>query len=193
MWKPFSGGRGMEGSPVVKELHERIFTMEEAVRLPFLDHNEARQSRWQFWRYYLSYAALREKRGRTTFYVVGLVSLASAITVPALVGLNLSGTGGVTVRWITFAFSLVTAFAAGILTLYRVGDRWLMYRRLLDSLMLAARTLVDHANSSDLVRQEAWDDFVGSTERAVTDYERAYETAVILAALHPGASRSGER
>jgi len=49
----------------------------------------------------------------------------SAITVPSLVGLNLSGTGGVIVRWITFALSLVAAVSTAFLTLYRLGDRWL--------------------------------------------------------------------
>jgi hypothetical protein len=54
----------------------------------------------------------------------------SSITVPSLVGLNLSGTGGAVVRWLTFAFSLVAAITTGMLTLYRLSDRWLMYRKL---------------------------------------------------------------
>lgn len=165
--------------------------MGEAVRQAFVEGNEERKDRWESWTYYLSYAARRENSNRRAFYIIGIISLASAITVPALVGLNLSGTGGVVVRWITFAFSLLTALATGMLTLYRIGDRWLMYRRLMESLLATGRTLLDHAESADPGGQEAWRNFASATDKAISDYDSSYEDAVILVARHSARGHSG--
>jgi hypothetical protein len=113
------------------------------------------------------------------FYGLRLVALVSSITVPSLVGLNLSGTGGSVVRWLTFAFSLVAAISTGALTLLRASDRWVMYRKLQQDLLKIGRSLVE---SSGTDPQEAWEAFTHATNEAIADYNRTYESAVIQAA-----------
>jgi hypothetical protein len=111
---------GMDKSSDIVELRKRIDAMQAAIQ-PLLTDNKVRNARWEDWKYNLIHATWRERGNKRTFYRMRIVSLTSAITVPSLVGLNLAGAGGVVVRWLTFALSLVAAIAAGILTLYRTG------------------------------------------------------------------------
>jgi hypothetical protein len=169
---------GMDKSSDIVELRKRIDAMEEAIQ-PLLTDNKVRDARWEDWKYNLIHATWRERGNKRTFYRMRVVSLTSAITVPSLVGLNLAGTGGVVVRWLTFALSLVAAIAAGILTLYRTGDRWLMYRRLMDDLMAIGKTLVDSFSTDSQGGEVAWRAFTSATDGAISEYNKTYEAAVI--------------
>ena len=97
---------------------------------------------------------------------------------PSLVGLNLSGTGGTAVRWLTFGPSLIAALSAAIIALFRFSDRWLMYRTLSNSLLSAGWALVNSPDSDT----QAWSRFTAATEAAKARYNATYQTAVILAA-----------
>ncbi len=119
----------------------------------------------------------RVEGNRKQFYGLRLAAVISAIIVPSLVGLNLSGTGGSAVRWLTFTLSLIAALSTAILTLFRFGDRWLMYRALSSSLMSAGWALVN----SPPADSKAWTRFTSATEVAKARYNAAYQTAVILA------------
>ena len=110
----------------------------------------------------------------------------SSITVPSLVGLNLSGTGGAVVRWLTFAFSLVAAITTGMLTLYRLSDRWLMYRKLNQDLMKIGWTLVENSGTDP---HGAWESFTRATNKAMSDYNNTYEHAVIQTAASAPSDR----
>ncbi len=181
--------QGMDKSSDIVELRKRIDAMQEAVQ-PLLTGSKIRNARWEDWKYNLIHATWRERGNKRTFYRMRIVSLTSAITVPSLVGLNLAGAGGVVVRWLTFALSLVAAIAAGILTLYRTGDRWLMYRRLMDDLMAIGHTLVDSFSADSHGEQVAWQAFTSATDRAIAEYNKTYEAAVIHVA-QSGSSRPG--
>jgi len=151
--------------------------MRNAAR-PFLT-DEARKVYWaRAWEVAVVHAATRVESNRKEFYGLRLAAVISAITVPSLVGLNLSGTGGSAVRWLTFALSLIAALSTAIITLFRFGDRWLMYRALSNGLMSAGWALVNSPNTDP----EAWARFTAATEAAKTSYNAAYQTAVILAA-----------
>src|SRR5215831_10086546 len=76
---------------------------------------------------------------RKWFYSLQGASTAAAIIVPALVGLNLSGSGGVTVRWVTFAVGLIGALCSSFLQLFRFGPRWRLYRDCFSALLLTGR------------------------------------------------------
>jgi uncharacterized protein DUF4231 len=161
----------------IKELRVQLHDMRNAAR-PFLT-DEARKVYWaQAWELAVVHAAARVESNRKEFYGLRLAAVISAITVPSLVGLNLSGTGGSAVRWLTFALSLIAALSTAIITLFRFGDRWLMYRALSNGLMSAGWALVNSPNTDP----EAWARFIAATEAAKTSYNAAYQTAVILAA-----------
>ena len=161
----------------IRELHVQLHEMHNAAK-PFLT-DEARKVYWaQVWERTAVHAAARVESNRKQFYGLRLAAIISAITVPSLVGLNLSGTGGSTVRWLTFALSLIAALSTAIITLFRFGDRWLMYRALSNGLMSAGWALVNSPNTDP----EAWARFTAATEAAKTSYNAAYQTAVILAA-----------
>lgn len=161
----------------IRELRVQLHDMRNAAR-PFLT-DEARKVYWaKAWELTVVHAATRVESNRKQFYGLRLTAIISAITVPSLVGLNLSGTGGSAVRWLTFALSLIAALSTAVVTLFRFGDRWLMYRALSNGLMTAGWALV---NSPD-TDPEAWARFTAATDAAKTSYNAAYQTAVILAA-----------
>lgn len=115
---------------------------------------------------------------RKEFYGLRSVAIAAAITVPSLVGLNLSSTGGVLVRWLTFALSLIAALATAAVTLFKFPERWAMYRVLWSSLSTAAWELINSSPDD----ADAWARFVSATEAAKAAYEVTYNKAVIFAA-----------
>lgn len=161
----------------IRELRAQLHDMRNAAK-PFLT-NEARKAYWAGeWELTVMHAATRVESNRKEFYGLRLAAIISAITVPSLVGLNLSGTGGSTVRWLTFALSLIAALSTAIITLFRFADRWLMYRALRNSLMNAGWALV---NTPD-TQQDAWGQFTAATDAAKARYDATYQTAVILAA-----------
>jgi len=144
----------MNRNPDIAELLRRINNMQEAIQ-PLLDGDKVRNARWEEWKYNVVHAAWRERGNKRSFYRMRVIALVASISVPSLVGLNLAGTGGSVVRWLTFALSLVAAIATGIIALYRVGDRWLMYRRLMDNLMVIGYTLVDSSSANPQQEQAA--------------------------------------
>jgi hypothetical protein len=161
----------------IRELRVQLHDMRNAA-MPFLT-DDARKVYWaQSWEVTVVHASIRVESNRKEFYGLRLAAIISAITVPSLVGLNLSGTGGSTVRWLTFALSLIAALSTAIITLFRFADRWLMYRALRNSLMSAGWALVN----SHTAQQDAWDQFTAATDAAKARYNTTYQTAVILAA-----------
>jgi hypothetical protein len=145
---------------------------------PFLT-DEARKAYWaKSWELNVVRAAARVESNRKEFYGLRLAAVISAITVPSLVGLNLSGTGGAAVRWLTFGLSLIAALSTAIIALFRFADRWLMYRTFSNSLMNAGWALVNSPESD----QQAWAQFTIATEAAKASYNATYQRAVILAA-----------
>jgi hypothetical protein len=77
---------------------------------------------------------------------------------------------------------LIAAVLTSIVTLYRLGDRWLMYRKLREALLTAGWDLVHSSDTDPQDSQRAWDTFVRTTNKALYDYDRTYETAVIQTA-----------
>jgi hypothetical protein len=152
--------------------------MHKAVQDLLKDH-DSRQASWHEWQHGLLHAARQAEVRKNEFYRLRLIAVISAITVPSLVGLNLSATGGVLVRWITFALSLVAAISTAFLTLYRLGDRWLMYRKLRDDLLKVGWDLVNCPRTDP---QEEWDAFVTGTGAAIDQYNATYGKVIIGAA-----------
>jgi len=172
----------------IRELHIQLHDMRNAAK-PFLT-DEAREVYWaQAWELTVMHATTRVESNRKQFYGLRLAAIISAITVPSLVGLNLSGAGGSAVRWLTFALSLIVALSTAIITLFRFADRWLMYRALSNSLMSAGWALV---NSPD-TEQDAWHQFTAATDAAMAKYNAAYQTAVILAAEQNAGSQQQQQ
>jgi hypothetical protein len=161
-----------------KTLMERIDIMHTAAGTFFTD--EAREASWTKWRDAVAMADRGVNINKRAFYSLRIVVLVSAITVPSLVGLNLSGTGGTIVRWLTFGFSLVAAILTSILTLYRLGERWLMYRKLKEELMKIGWALVESTGTQESRR--AWGSFISATDKVIAEYNKTYETTVIQTA-----------
>ena len=189
MQNPISDVARMNRSSVIRQQGLRVEKIEFA---PFIADDGARGARQEEWSYYLRYATWREDNSKKAFYRIRIVSLVSSITVPALIGLNLSGSGGSVVRWLTFSFGLVAALATGMLALYGVTDRWLMYRQLMESLMAAGQALAAKASvQTTAERATAWNEFEMATDKAIADYHSAYEKTVILGAQQSGKKAAG--
>ena len=71
-------------------------------------------------------AAARAESNRKQTHGLRLAAVISAISLPALLGINLSGVGNPYVPWLAFTMSLVTALSIAIIVFFRFGDRWLI-------------------------------------------------------------------
>jgi len=164
--------------PASEQLDERLKEMHNAVQ-DLLSENKSRQASWHEWQYQLLHAAQQQSARKKEFYRMRLIAVVSAITVPSLVGLNLSATGGAVVRWITFALSLVAAVSTAFLALYRLGDRWFMYRKLRDDLLKAGWDLVNYPRTE---HEKGWEAFIAATGAAIDQYNATYGKVIIGAA-----------
>jgi hypothetical protein len=154
--------------------------------------NDVNKACWGRWKIAVRLAIRDTDHSRKAFYILRTIALVSAISVPSLVGLDLSGTGGSVVRWLAFALSLITAILTGIVTLYRLGDRWLMYRTHRDDLIAIGWALVKGRGPNVEEDQQAWTDFIAATGKSVAQYNKTYATAVIQAAQsNPESGKSG--
>ena len=131
------------------------------------------------WETYLLLAARRVTSNRKQFYSLRAVAVISSVIVPSLVGLNLSGTGGTMVRWLTFALSLIAAISTATLALFRFGDRWFLYRDLQNDLLRCGWAFIAQARGEFT---SAWQAFVAVTDAAIDKYNGAYEADLIAAA-----------
>lgn len=164
------GGRGS-----LKAIRRQLRAMHEAAR-PFIA-DSARTAYWcQVWEVATIRATVSEERNRKRFYYYRLTAIVSAIIVPSLVGLNLSGTGGTAVRWLTFTLSLIAALSAAILALFRFGDHWLMYRKLGNELIAAGWRMI---NGSGTDPDKAWSSFADTTDKAISSYYTEYAAGII--------------
>src|SRR6266702_3942467 len=130
------------GTKAIRELRIQLGAMHEAAQVFLTD--DTRRAYWtSAWESAVVRAATRVESNRKQFYGFRLTAISSAIIVPSLVGLNLSGTGGSAVRWLTFSLSLIAALSTAMLTLFRFGDRWMLYRALSGELVNAGWALVN--------------------------------------------------
>ena len=137
------------------------------------------------WETYLLLAARRVYSNRTQFYRLRAIAVISSVIVPSLVGLNLSGTGGVWVRWTTFALSLVAAVSAATLALFRFGDRWFLYRDLQNELLQCGWSFAEDSGPDAAT---AWSAFVNATNAAIEKYNGTYEAELSAAAKNKSES-----
>jgi hypothetical protein len=63
-----------------------------------------------------------------------LITITGGVIIPALVGLNVTGTASERIRWTVFGLGLVVALAASIEGFFDYSDRWPHYRRLAELL-----------------------------------------------------------
>ena len=171
---------GRQNRKALNEIRHRLRVIRAAAD-PWFKGNEARRAYWDEWEYRVLWAADAVHSDEKAFYGLRTIALFSSIAVPSLVGLNLSGAGGTVVRWLTFALSLIAAITTGALTLFRIGDRWLMYRKLKEGLLGAALTLLESSGKDGDLQDKAWAAFTSATSALVADYNRTYEAAVITA------------
>lgn len=139
------------------------------------------------WKPAVQVAARKMDDNRQWFYRYQGVSSAAAVIIPALVGLNLSGTGGATVRWITFVVGLIGALAAAALQLFRSGSRWRMNRHYYSDLIRSGRNfsmdVAEHEGSED----GKWRAFQKEVEGIIENYNTLYDSEVISPTQPSGA------
>jgi hypothetical protein len=178
-----------DGSRAIKELRVELRAMHGAAE-PFLT-SDARVAYWsQVWELEVIRASLRVESNRKQTYSFRLTAISSAIIVPSLVALNLSGTGGTAVRWLTFSLSLVAALSTAILTLFRFGNRWLMYRTLSNELLNTGWAMV---NSPHADLDKPWFAFTAATNATISRYNVEYAAEVITAAQPKSGNQSDGR
>jgi hypothetical protein len=154
----------------------------------------AQQDYWNtVWASAVDKAFRKLQNNRKWFYSLQGASTAAAIIVPALVGLNLSGSGGATVRWVTFAVGLIGALCSSFLQLFRFGPRWRLYRDCYSTLLLTGRNYATSlALTQEQPTQEAWNKFQGDVDATIANYDRAYD-AEIISAVQPQESSRASR
>jgi Protein of unknown function (DUF4231) len=132
-------------------------------------------------------AAGKMYSNRRWFYGFQGVSSASAVIIPALVGLNLSGTGGVTVRWISFVVGLIGALATAALQLFRSGSRWRMNRHYYSDLIKIGRDFSMGIAASGHCGGAEWKAFQKEVGDVIERYNTVYDSEVISPTQPSGA------
>jgi hypothetical protein len=148
--------------------------------------NTGQRNYWAFvWQPAVESAFKKIQDNRKWFYSLQGASTAAAVTVPALVGLNLSGTGGQVVRWLTFAVGLAGALTTATLTLFRFGSRWRLNREYYAELLQAGRNYALLGAPAD-----GWTAFQQRVDGYIAAYDRSYDAEIISAAQPTGANKS---
>jgi hypothetical protein len=124
---------------------------------------------------------------RRRFYYTQGVSSATAVIIPALVGLNLSGTGGVFVRWSTFIIGLIGALAAAGLQLMRFGSRWRLNRHYYSDPIGAGRNFGMDVATTESCDESKWNSFQEQITTIMENYNNVYDSEVI-SPIQPGGS-----
>lgn len=157
-------------------IQDQLDAIHKAVS-PFLT-DAVRSAYWkQRWEVEALHAARAAEISRFWFYCLRGIAVGLTIIVPALVGLNLAGTGGEAVRWTTLSLSAAAAVLTAFLTLFRLEDRWLMYRNLQFSLFGAGWGFANSDHSP-----EPWEAFTAATEKALVRYNGEYASEIIAGA-----------
>jgi hypothetical protein len=172
------------GAPDVgTRLDVQLSYLEQFVR-PYL--SSAQFDFWSnVWKAAVGTAARKMDINRRRFYYTQGVSSAAAVTIPALVGLNLSGTGGLLVRWSTFIVGLIGALAAAGLQLLRFGSRWRINRHYYSDLIRAGRNFGMDVATSEGCEENRWKDFQEQITDIIENYNNVYDSEVI-SPIQPG-------
>jgi hypothetical protein len=144
------------------------------------------------WKAAVHAAAKKMSDNRHWFYRFQGVSSAAAVVIPALVGLNLSGTGGTAVRWITFVVGLIGALAAAALKLFRVGPRWQINRHYYADLIGIGRSFGMDVAASGSCGKEQWENFQQKVGDIIVQFNNVYDSEVI-SPTQPGGPPRGNQ
>jgi hypothetical protein len=129
-------------------------------------------------------AKRRVEANRRSYYRWKVPTVLGALLVPPLASPTVDAHWA---RWAAFVVSLVVAICSAIEGTYRFGNRWRVYRRMLDELRTDgwayAQRIGPYASRADFAR------FVERNERVIRQYGDEYLTDVL--APPPGESHSG--
>src|SRR3954468_21241324 len=89
------------------------------------------RSRWLESLLWMESAAQRSRR---RYYVLRLVTVVGAVTIPALVSINAVGKTNAVVTWVTFTISLIVGASAPVDGFFHFGDRWRHYRSIVEEM-----------------------------------------------------------
>jgi len=120
------------------------------------------------WLGQLRYLGQNARRAQIRYYSLRLIAILGGVTVPALIGLNVGGTGATVVQWLAFVLGLLVAAAVALEEFFRFGERWRHFRQ-----------------QAELLRSEGWAFLEGSGS-----VYRRYETHAV--AFHTFVARAEE-
>jgi len=132
--QPRSDKHDRGGHRVVRDL---IDEMNALIAGLDLDPNQQRFMEYR-WRDQTAFFRGRVQENRKYFYWLRMVAVVGAVTVPALVGLNVAGSAARGVKWSAFGLSLLVAIVTAWEQLFRFGQRWRLYRQALDAMRAEA-------------------------------------------------------
>lgn len=119
---------------------------------------------------------------RRYFYRLRFSAVCSSVTVPALVGLDLAGSGGAIVQWATFSLSLVAALSTALLQLFRFGEKWRLYRYYYHRLTSAGWYFAERNKSYKTTDSPngTFHAFVDEVEKTLNKFEAEYQADAII-------------
>ena len=86
------------------------------------------------WLDQVHFAERKADRAQWWYRRLRLITITGGVIIPALVGLNVTGSASQAIRWAVFGLGLVVALAASIEGFFHYSDRWPHYRRLAELL-----------------------------------------------------------
>jgi hypothetical protein len=136
------------------------------------------RSRWLDQVLWMEGAADRSRVAHTS---LRLTTIIGGVIVPALVSLNVGGEAAMTVRWLTFALSLVVAISVAVEEFFHFGERWRHYRRAVERLKLEGWHFFQLSGpySEHKDHAEAYRTFAGLAESLMQQEVEVYITQVV--------------
>jgi hypothetical protein len=131
------------------------------------------------WQRAVRTAAAKLHSNRVRLYFFQATATAAAVTIPALVGLNLNGSGGTAVRVASFVVGLIGALATAALQLFRYGPRWRLYRDYYHDLITLGRQFAAGVATAGSCPPEEWEKFRVEVISVIEKYDAAYDSDII--------------
>lgn len=135
----------------------------------------------------------RLNSNRNRFYALRGISVVAGVIVPALVGVNLSGSGGIALEWVTLVFSIIGGGTIALAEALQISQRYRVNRAIFPYLyregLMFATLSGPYQHFSD--HKAAVVKFQEATEHWVDKYEKLYSEDIL--APHDASGKEGSQ
>ena len=146
------------------------------------------------WLNQVGYLGQRAEWSKRWHYALRLVAIVGGVSIPALIGLNVSGPVSQGVRWTVFGLGLLVALSTAIDEFFHFGEQWRHYRRTAELLKSLGWEFIERAGPFAEGRNHAaaFRLFALQVENVIERDVEAFFTRVVKEQKPPSTPRATE-